>query len=534
MTTPTPPAGARATIVADFLASLVVFMVALPLCVAIAQASGLPPEAGLITGIVGGILVGLLAGSPLQVSGPAAGLIVLMLDILNDPAAAPHFGLIILLAGLIQVVAGLLKIGQWFRAVSPAVVMGMLAGIGVIILAKQAHVLFDTAAPGSIFESIAAIPGTVKAAVETPTFSGPKAAGVLGIATVIVIVLWGYTPPKVRFVPAAVVAVIGASVAAWALGVDVAKVQVAGLASGIKLIQWPGFEGLTNTHVWQNAVVVALIASAETLLCASAVDSKHSGPRTQYNRELFAQGVGNTVCGCLGVLPMTGVIVRSSANLAAGAKTRVSAILHGVWLLLFAAFFPDLLKTIPTAALAAVLIVTGWKLLEIHEGGKLWKQSHGEFAIFVITAAGVVLTDLLTGVIIGVVVTAARLLWMFSKLDVVRRDEPEHRRVYLDLDGAGTFLVIPKLAAALEHLPRGHKVHISIEGLQFVDHAILKHLMTFQKQYETTGGTVFIDLDDLIGRLHTVKNVTTIMPTDPQTRQNGNHVEPRPERQLTP
>lgn len=510
MMTDSTPAAPRSTVVADVLASLVVFMVALPLCVAIAGACGLPPEAGLVTGIVGGLLVGVLAGSPLQVSGPAAGLIVLIQDILHEPGGPERFGLTILLAGLMQAAAGLLRLGQWFRAVSPAVVMGMLAGIGVIILAKQFHVLFDTAAPAEIDDALLAIPGTITNAVNHTTVSGPLAAGLLGSAAVVVIVLWSFLPQRVRIIPAAVVAVVAASAAAWALGLDVARVQVAGLENGVRLFQWPGWEMLANPTIWQNAAVVALIASAETLLCASAVDTKHTGPRTQYNRELFAQGVGNAVCGCLGVLPMTGVIVRSAANVSAGAKTRLSAILHGVWLLLFAVLLPGLLKAIPTAALAAVLVVTGWKLLELPEARKLWRQSKAEAGVFLATCVGVVMTDLLTGVLIGLGLTAVRLLWLFSHLSIDRQDEPEHHRVHLYLDGAGTFLGIPKLAAVLERLPRGQKVHVHVDKLRFVDHAVLNHLAAFEKQYTSTGGAVFLDRDHLMARFHTVKSSTSV------------------------
>src|SRR5581483_10915194 len=180
-------------------------------------------------------------------------------------------------------------------------------------------------------------------------------------------------------------------------------------------VHWPGWGVLLSGLVWKAAVTFALIASAETLLCAVAVDAMHAGPRTRFDRELAAQGVGNVVCGALGALPMTGVIVRSSANVGAGARTRRSAILHGAWLLLFVSLFPGLLSRIPLAALAAIIA-----------------------------------TDLLTGVVLGVVLSAAKLLWTFSHLDVVREDDPEHKRVHLYLDGAGTFLRLPKLAGTLD------------------------------------------------------------------------------------
>src|SRR5581483_5722526 len=195
-------------------------------------------------------------------------------------------------------------------------------------------------------------------------------------------------------------------------------------------VHWPGWGVLLSGLVWKAAVTFALIASAETLLCAVAVDAMHAGPRTRFDRELAAQGVGNVVCGALGALPMTGVIVRSSANVGAGARTRRSAILHGAWLLLFVSLFPGLLSRIPLAALAAVLVYTGWKLVNLPGLARLWRESRSEAAIFAATAAAIIATDLLTGVVLGVVLSAAKLLWTFSHLDVVREDDPEHKRVH--------------------------------------------------------------------------------------------------------
>lgn len=492
------------TVLSDFLASLVVFMVALPLCVAIAKACGFPPEAGLITGIVGGLIVGVLAGSPLQVSGPAAGLIVLVQAFVGQPDGFVRIGWIVLLGGLIQFVAGVLRLGQWFRAVSPAVVLGMLAGIGLIILAKQSHALFDTKAPDKILACIVAIPATLRGALEQPELSGPPAAGIVGIATIAMMVLWkAFAPKPISIVPAAVVAVVAATLLVEITGWSVAKVQVSKLEDGIRLLNpsdWRRF--LSDPSIWSAAVTIALIASAETLLCASAVDAKHTGPRTQYNRELSAQGVGNALCGILGVLPMTGVIVRSAANVEAGAKTRLSAILHGAWLLLFVVLLPFLLTRVPLTALAGVLVYTGFKLLEIPEAKKLFKVSRVEFAIYAITALGVVLTDLLAGVLFGIGLTALRLLYLFSHIEVNRTTTTGGDRIDLHLIGAGTFLSLPRLTAALEGVPTGKELHVHLDELRSIDHAIFELLRKFQSQYEATGGKFVLDIEDLHVRFH--------------------------------
>jgi len=338
-----------------------------------------------------------------------------------------------------------------------------------------------------------------------------------------VLLFWKVTVPKrLAIVPAAVVAVvlavlvnefgrpvfeglgmrIGPAVDNHG-GIGVERVKVsASLADAVKPIAWPGWEVLALGLVWKGAITFALIASAETLLCAVAVDTKHTGPRTKFDRELVAQGVGNMICGALGALPMTGVIVRSAANVEAGAKSRWSAVMHGVWLLLFVSLLPGLLGRIPTAALAAVLVYTGWKLLNLPGLYKLWKESKSEALIFVATAATIISTDLLAGVMLGVVLSALKLLLRFSHLRVTRVDEPEHHRVHLYLEGAATFLRLPVLAQALEAVPHGLKLHVHLDQLQFVDHAVLHLLLTFQKQYEATGGKLFVDWDQLHAHFH--------------------------------
>lgn len=541
--TPAPP-GRKRTLPADLFASVVVFLVALPLCIGIAQACGVPAEAGIVTGIVGGILVGSLAGSPLQVSGPAAGLIVLVADFLAGAKAAGFqgadvvalLGLTILLAGVLQILAGAFHLGQWFRAVSPAVVEGMLAGIGVTIIAKQFHVMVDDKPPAGIVEGLLTIPSAIQKGFVSPSGgiaegSGAAAGGLgfgmvgtlvpnhdeaatIGLVTILVLAGWKLLKPKVfKFVPSAVVAVVVAVLInefarplfeALGLpvgpavddhgGLGVKRVRVSSdLLDSLVMVRWPGWDVLGTALVWKGAVTFALIASAESLLCSVAVDTMHTGPRTKADKELVAQGVGNVVCGALGALPMTGVIVRSSANLDAGAKTRLSAIMHGVWLLLFVTFLPGVLSLIPLSALAAVLVYTGWKLLNLPGVVRLWRQSRGEALVFVLTAATIVATDLLTGVVAGVVVSAAWLVWTLSHLSVRREASADGRRVDVHLEGAGTFLRVPQLAETLDAMPRGAEVHLHLGRLQFVDHAAMTLFETFRRQHEASGGRLHLN-----------------------------------------
>ena len=282
------------------LASVVVFLVALPLCMGIAIASNMPVAAGLITGIVGGLVVGAIAGSPLQVSGPAAGLAVLVWQLV-DQFGVPLVGVIVFFAGLIQIAAGALRLGQWFRAVSPAVIHGMLAGIGILILVSQFHVMFDGRPIGSGIVNLLGLPETVLRAMHPVTDAAPGdpragvnlPAGLLGIATIASIFAWASLAPKsLKAIPAPLVGVAVGMIAAAVLHLDIKYVQVPGrifetLFSGATLPSVESLAKILDVNVLIGAISVAFIASAETLLCATAVDAMHSGPRTKYDRELW-------------------------------------------------------------------------------------------------------------------------------------------------------------------------------------------------------------------------------------------------------
>ncbi len=492
----------------DLPASLVVFLVALPLCLAIARAVGAPPEAGLVTGIVGGVLVGLLAGSPLQVSGPAAGLVVILLDVVQR-YGLERLGVVVGLAGFIQLAAGVLRLGQWFRAASPAVVLGMLAGIGAVLFAQQFHVMVDDPPAREPWRNFVTIPAAVWHGVADSHEGHPEhqQAAILGLLTLLVLLLWArIAPRRLRPVPAVLAAVVVTTAVGSALAWPVQRVEFAGLASAVRWPDLPALPGmLGDGSVWLTAAVVALVASAETLLCAAAVDRMHHGPRTRYDRELAAQGVGNAVCGVLGALPMTGVIVRSATNVQAGARSRYSSVFHGFWLLAFVLLVPGVLRLIPTAALAAILVLTGVRLVETHAIRALWRESRSEGLICLLTAVTVVAVDLLTGVLLGVGLSVVKLIHTFSRLRVRRRGDPASGRVTFVLEGAATFIRLPKLAAALETVPPGATLHLDIRGLSYIDHACLTLLMNWEKQHEATGGKLVLDWDTLRARFHTAR-----------------------------
>jgi MFS superfamily sulfate permease-like transporter len=610
----------------DALASVVVFLVALPLCMGIAIASGVPVAAGLITGIVGGLVVGWIAGAPLQVSGPAAGLTVIVFDIVQRHGLEV-MGIAVLIGGLFQLIAGLLRYGRWFRAVSPAVIHGMLAGIGILILSSQFHVMVDDAPKGNGIQNLMSIPGAIEKGLPLPEMrtaeersakrdllkqfgamheqqvqlrkhvgeqveesstefdpesselkalttrqkeqidrlavlveeldsqkvlgsvshpdqlieaartaltqsevalndleqgrgdqvhaSQAKAqqslegvfsqlknhdwAAKVGLLTIIALLLWTtIVPAKLKLIPAPLVAVIVATTAAAILKLPILYVEVPdNLWSDIRLPTFAFLQSAPWGAILQASVVLAVVASAETLLCATAVDQMQTDTRTNYNRELAAQGVGNMICGLLGALPMTGVIVRSSANVAAGGKTRLSAILHGFWLLVFVSLLAFILRMIPTAALAAMLVYIGYKLVNVKAIKDLRKYGWGEVAIYFATVGTIVGVDLLTGVITGIVLSAIKLLHTFSHLNVdlnVKRDEG---KAYLSIDGAATFIRLPILAAVLEEVPGDAELHVDFKHLNYIDHACLDLLVNWEKQHEATGGTLVIDWDTL-------------------------------------
>jgi len=492
--------GTGSTLGADALASVVVFLVALPLCMGISIASGMPPTAGIITGIIGGLFVGLIAGSPLQVSGPAAGLSVLVYDLVQ--AHGPVIlGLMVILAGIAQLIAGSLKLGQWFRAVSPAVVYGMLAGIGVLIFVQQFHVMFDGNVLGSGITRLINIPNTISTAIAAK--DEHLWAGLTGLFTIGVIVGWEkLAPARVKLLPAPLVGVAAAMVLAAVLHLDAIKhIEVPqNIWATVKLPDGALLSHLTDPAILIGAVSIALIASAETLLCATAVDQLHSGPRTNYNQELMAQGVGNTICGLLGALPMTGVIIRSSANIQAGGKTRVSAMLHGAWLLLFVSSLPWTLKLIPVSALAGLLVYTGYKLAYPKIVPTLMKFSWVEVLIYFATIAMIVATDLLKGVALGLVLSILKLVYDFSHLGIRRADSADGKSVELHLRGAATLIRLPELAAALEKLDAGANVHVFIDELDYIDHACIDLLTNWDKQHQATGGHLTLDWPGLNAR----------------------------------
>jgi len=490
-----------ATVAREFMASVVVFLVALPLCLGIALASGVPAGLGLISGIVGGLVVGLMAGCRLQVSGPAAGLAVIVWELVQTHGLAT-LGIIVLLAGALQIAAGALKLGQWFRAVSPAVVRGMLAGIGVLLLGSQFHVMVDDKPRGSGVDNLLTIPQSVTKAIFPLDGSTHHMAALAGIVTIVAMVVWDLVrPEKLKMVPAPLVGVTLAAVMAAVFGFDILFVTVpADLGSAMNWIPLDQWESFVDPTILLAAVTLAAVASAETLLCATAVDALHDGPRTDYDQELYSQGIGNMICGVFGGLPITGVIVRSSANVEAGARTRLSAVWHGAWLLLFVAALPFVLELIPTASLAAILVFTGYKLVNPKAVLEMWRFSRVEALIFGATVVAIVATNLLTGILIGIGIALVRLAIRLARLEVdVERDD-ESRSMVLHLKGTATFLTLPRLVRVLEAVPAGYALRVELDRVGYIDHACIELFQSWERSRVSQGNTLELGWDELFHR----------------------------------
>lgn len=444
------------------------------------MASGVPAELGIITGIVGGLVTGLMPGSALQVSGPAAGLTVLTLELVGQHGVQA-LGTVVLAAGLLQILFGVLRFGRWFQAMSSGVVHGMLTGIGVVLILSQAYTALDRPAPGTALTNLGQLPDLL-AGLATPA---ALAAGGLALLTLSVVALWPRLPVLSRLLPGSLAAVVVAVVVTAAMDLPVKRLAVGSLFDAI---QPPGIEsltGLANGTLLGSVFVFALIASAESLFSASAVDRMHSGPRTRYNHELVAQGVGNAACGALGALPMTAVIVRSAANVKAGARTRTSRVLHGIWLLAFVVAAPAALSLVPVAALAALLLHAGWKLVSPGQIPTAWREHRGETVIMLITATAVVATSLFEGVLIGLVAALATTAWELSHLKISVNTQADTVRVRLS--GHATFLRVPRLKHTLDTVPDDKAVVVDCTGLSHYDRSCQDAVQEWVNRQQSRG-----------------------------------------------
>lgn len=461
----------------DLPASIVVFLVAIPLSLGIALASGAPIMAGLVAAVVGGIVAGAAGGSVLQVSGPAAGLTVVVAGLVHEYGWAVTCAITVG-AGVLQILLGLSRVARAALAISPAIVHGMLAGIGIVIALAQIHVVLGGKPHTSANESLMLLP-------EQLSRLNLAAVG-LGVLTIAILLVWPRLPRQVRLVPAQLVAVVLATAVAWIGGLDVPRVDVPADLLGTHI--FPAMPDGEWGGIALAVVTMALIASIESLLSAVAVDRMHDGPRANLNREMVGQGLANMASGALGGLPVTGVIVRSSTNASAGARTRASAVLHGVWVIVFVGLAAGLLKQIPTSVLGAMLVMIGIKLVNFKEIRQLLK--HRELPLYVITALGVVELNLMEGVLLGIGVAVLFALYRLTRSKI--RVEHTGNRWHVVIEGSLTFVAVPRLSRTLAEIPQGAAVDVDL-AVDFLDHAAFEALHNWRTTHERLGGVVDID-----------------------------------------
>lgn len=481
----------------DALAGIIVFLIALPLCLGIAQASGAPLFSGLVAGIVGGIVVGALSGSQLSVVGPAAGLTAIVLVAIPELGGFQTFLCAVIVAGLIQILLGFARAGSIANYIPNSVIEGMLAGIGLTIIIKQVPEALGYDGKGHE-RMVDADDGFTWDYVSTAFNHMENGAIIIAAVGLALLILWTTKPfRKLQLIPAALVVVIIGTVInqlflsngsdMYLSDAHLVKIPVASsFGEFIGQFKTPNWSGFTSAAVWQTGAVIAAVASIETLLCVEATDKLDPLKRyTPTNRELKAQGIGNIVSGLIGGLPMTSVIVRSSANVNAGGKTKLSTIIHGALLLICVGTIPAILNMIPKATLAAILIYTGYKLCKPAMFVRIYKEGGlSQFIPLVVTTIAVVKLDLLKGVGIGLAISIfymlrqnARIPFYFKKSAYKSGDV-----VKITLAQEVSFLNKASIKQTLESLPEGSNVVIDASGTEYIDFDVLELIKDF---YET-------------------------------------------------
>ncbi|NOX98425.1 MAG: SulP family inorganic anion transporter [Verrucomicrobia bacterium] len=499
----------------DLPAGLVVFLVALPLCLGIALASGAPLFAGLISGVIGGLIVAGLSGSPLGVSGPAAGLAVIVLNAITDLGGFEIFLVAVIIAGFIQLIMGYAKAGIIAYFFPSSVIHGMLAGIGVIIFLKQIpHALgYDKVPEGDFSFNQSDGHNTFEELWHVLNLVSPGVV-IVSLASLLILVVWETSLlKKLKFTKVVqgplVVVVLGivlnkvfASFPDLAISADhLVKVPVPdSFSSFIGNFARPDFSALKNPAVYSTAVVIAVVASLETLLCVEASDKLDKLKRiTPTNRELKAQGVGNIIAGFVGGLPLTQVIVRSSANHQSGGKTKASAIIHGIFLLLSVIAIPGVLNLIPLGVLAAILLVVGYKLAKPALFKKMYQDGLGQFIPFAVTVLGIVFTDLLTGIALGMVVAIFIILKNNFKVPfrMLKENLEGKHDIRIVLSENVTFLNKASILKALEQIPNDTSVEIDACNTRFIHFDVVEIIEDFVVSAKARNITVsIVDLYD--------------------------------------
>ncbi|MFI3137727.1 MAG: SulP family inorganic anion transporter [Methylococcaceae bacterium] len=500
----------------DLLSGFLVFLIALPLCLGISMASGFPPSAGIITAIIGGIMVSRISGSFITINGPAAGLIVVVLDAVQalgegDAMAGYRYTLAaIVVASVLQILMGVFKAGRLSSFFPASVIHGMLAAIGIIIMAKQIHVVLGTTPEkgSSLFSTIAQIPHSIMNL-------NPEIA-IIGLSGLVILIIWSLLKnPTLKMIPAPLIVVLVGIGLAKYFDLDHEhmylflpdahflphheetvgpKFLVAISENFMSSFYFPDFSKITSLEFWESVVTISLVGSLESLLSAMAVDKLDPYKRhSNLDKDLTAVGAGNLLAGLIGGLPMIAEIVRSSANVNNGAKTSWANFFHGALLLLFVVLFPRLIHSIPLSALAALLVFTGFRLASPKEFAKVMGIGKEQLFMFLVTIVGVLATDLLVGVVIGIftkftihMLRGVRLNNLFKIHFVV--EHIDDKTILVEIVGAAIFSNFIALKNALAQLESGKRVVFQLNNAYMIDHTVMEFLHDFEHNYATHGG----------------------------------------------
>ena len=477
----------------DFKAGLTVFFVALPLCLGVALASGAPLYSGLVAGIIGGIVVSLISKSELSVSGPAAGLTAICISAISDLGSLELFFTAVSIAGILQLIIGLLKLGEFTHFIPSSVIKGMLTAIGIILVSKQIPLLLGYDEPDFWTNELFNIISFRHGFSNLKDFSQKISIGAPLIAILSFVVLYSwkkYVAKYVAVIPASFVTVLSGAIIAFFMtlyfpGISLSVKQFVQVPENVfAQVRFPDFAAaLTNVMVWKYAGIIAFVASLETLLSVEAIDKLDPYNRiTPQNRELVAQGIGNFMSGFVGGIPITAVIVRSSANAEAGAKTRLSAFSHGIWLLLVVLLAVPVVNLIPYCVLAVLLIRTGYNLAKPSMIKAVYKQGNEQFYPFIVTVIAILFTDLLIGVIIGVVHALFYLVKHTYRAGFTWHEinEEHHKYFKIELALNVSFLNKKKLRDALDKIPAYSVVELSGGDSVYIDNDVLEIIHDFK------------------------------------------------------
>jgi MFS superfamily sulfate permease-like transporter len=479
----------------DLPAGLSVFLIALPLCLGIALASGAPLYSGLLSGIIGGIVVSLISGSPLAVSGPAAGLTTLVAASIISLGDYKIFLLSVIVAGLFQIAIGLLKLGVIANYFPSSVIKGMLGAIGIILISKQIPLALGYDKPDFWTSGFLSLFSGRRFSDNIQNFNLHITTGVVLITVISLLLLIflqsaGRLTQKLKIIPAPLlVVIIGIAINMIfihaAPGFSLKKTQLVNIPSNVfGNISFPDFTKLfSSAAIWKDGIVIGLLATLETLLCVEAVDKLDKRNRiTPVNREMIAQGIGNITCGFLGAIPITAVVIRGAANVDAGGRTKLSSFTHGLFLLLAVLAIPFLLNLIPYASLAAILLITGYNLTSPKLYKNMWNLGWKQFAPFIITIFVILITDLLVGVSIGLLISIYFIVRNNFKAEYKITATMQHATevFYIKLNSNVTFLNKVNLRKALDKIP-GYSI-LTIDGSEcnFIDYDILEIISAYE------------------------------------------------------